>query len=462
MPGAAHPFGNTMALAKAPHGHASIGTMSNRRQIAPIRFGYGLRLGEEAPADPEAWLERQIVSPAAPPTGVGTAEAMRTRAESIRQNRTAPPQDQGMGPPSPNALQAMVQAESRAWAAHRLASPEPFRDRLVDFWANHFTVSRRSGVVGALAGALEREAIRPHVTGRFADMLVAVTRHPAMLGYLDNHQSVGPDSTFGRRSGRGLNENLARELLELHTLSPAGGYSQADVQQLAEILTGWGVALEEEPWGFVWRRQNHQPGSKTLLGRTFSSGPDSQEEALRFLAEHPATYRHLALQLARHFVADTPPPSATQRLEAVLRDSGGDLAAVSRALIALPEAWPARPAKFRQPKDLVLAAARAVGLDRGDLVVSGMGALGQALWNAPQPNGWPDRAEDWIAPEALMRRLDWAYTFAGRVSRLDPRAVSEAALGPLARAETVAAMRGAGSVRDALTLLFLSPEFGHR
>ena len=438
-------------------------TMSNRRQIAPIRFGYGLRLGEDAPADPEAWLERQIASPAAPPNGVSTAEAIRTRSESLRQDRApAAPRDPAMGAPPPNVLQTLVQAESRAWAAHRIASTEPFRDRLVDFWANHFTVSRRSGLVGALAGPLEREAIRPHVTGRFADMLVAVTRHPAMLGYLDNHQSVGPDSTFGRRSGRGLNENLARELLELHTLSPAGGYTQTDVQQLAEILTGWGVAFEEEPWGFVWRRQNHQPWTKTLLGRTFPSGSESQEEALRFLAEHPATYRNLAEKLARHFVADTPPPSATRRLEAALRDSGGDLAAVSRALIALPEAWPATPGKFRPPKDFVLAAARAVGLERSELVVSGMWALGQALWNAPQPNGWPDRAEEWIAPEALMRRLDWAYTFAGRVGRLDPRAVAEAALGPLARAETVGAMRGAGSVRDALTLLFLSPEFAHR
>ena len=450
-------------LAHATARHASDCVMSTRRQIAPIRFGYGLRLGEDAPADPEAWLEHQIASPATPPTGVGTAEAIRIRAESIRQNRTAvAPQDGAMGMPPPNALQVLVQAESRAWAAHRIASTEPFRDRLVDFWANHFTVSRRSGLVGALAATLEREAIRPHVTGRFADMLVAVTRHPAMLGYLDNHQSVGPDSAFGRRSGRGLNENLAREVLELHTLSPAGGYTQGDVQQLAQILTGWGVAFEAEPWGFVWRPQSHQPGVKTLLGRSFPEGPESQEAALRFLADHPATHRHLAVKLARHFVADTPPPSATRRLEAALRDSGGDLAAVSRALIALPEAWPAAPGKFRPPKDFVLAAARAVGLERSELVVSGMGALGQALWNAPQPNGWPDRAEEWIAPEALMRRLDWAYTFAGRVGRLDPRAVAEAGLGPLARAETVGAMRGAGSVRDALTLLFLSPEFAHR
>jgi uncharacterized protein (DUF1800 family) len=437
--------------------------MTIRRHIAPIRFGYGLRLGEEPPTDPEAWLERQIASPASPPAALSTAEALRVRAESIRQDRApAPPPGEVTGPPARNPLVVLIIAENRAWAAHRVASTEPFRDRLVDFWANHFTVSRRSGFVGALASCLEHEAIRPHVTGRFADMLVAVTRHPAMLGYLDNHTSAGPDSVFGRRSGRGLNENLAREVLELHTLSPAGGYTQGDVQQFALILTGWGIAFDAEPWGFVWRPRNHQPGPKTLLGRTFQEGPDSQEAALRFLAGHPATYRHLAVKLARHFVADTPPPAAVRRLETVLRESEGDLAAVSRALIALPEAWPATPTKFRPPKDYVLAAARASGLDRSEFVPGGMAALGQPLWTAPQPNGWPDRAEEWISPQALMRRLEWAYTFAGRIGRADARAVTEAALGPLAGAETVAAMRGAGSVRDALTLLFLSTEFQYR
>lgn len=441
--------------------------MSIRRQIALVRFGRGLRLGEAAPADPEAWLDRQIATPGPEPSGISTAEALRIRADVAREARertSRPDPSPGMPgrPATPSPLGELNIAENRAWAERRLTGPDPFRDRLVDFWVNHFTISRRSGQAGVLAGPFEREAIRPHVTGRFADMLVAATRHPGMLIYLDNRLSVGPNSEAGRRSRRGLNENLAREVLELHTLSPAGGYTQADVQDLARILTGWSVALEEPPFEFVWRPQTHEPGPKTLLGRSFPDGPDSQEAALRFLGTHPETYRHLAAKLARHFVADDPPPAATRRLEEVLRLTEGDLGAVARALVALPEAWANPLGKFRAPMDYVLAATRAAGITAAPLVLGGMAATGQPLWNAPQPNGWSDRAVDWASPEALMRRADWSYTLAGRLERVELGAIVEAALGPLARAETVRAMRGAGSVRDALTLLFASPEFMHR
>lgn len=450
--------------------------MTIRRHIAPIRFGLGLRLGEAPPADPVGWLEAQIVSPGPLPTGASSALAVRARAEGIemrRQNernvaalRQAEAGMEQMAPATApagrNPLAELVRAEIGGWAARRLESPEPFRDRLADFWMNHFTISRRSGQVGALPGTLEREAIRPHLTGRFADMLVAVTRHPGMLMYLDNHTSMGPNSEIGRRRRRGLNENLAREVLELHTLSPAGGYTQGDVQELAKILTGWSVATEQEPFGFVWRPLQHEPGEKMLLGQRFAAGPESQEAALRFLASRPATYRHLAVKLARHFVADDPPPAAVRRLEEVLRRTEGDLGEASKTLVALPEAWDPPLGKFRSPQDLVLAITRAVGLERPELVVTGLAAVGQPLWTAPQPNGWPDKASDWLGPEAMMRRVDWIYTLTGRLGRADAAAVAEAALGPLLRAETVSAMRGAGSVRDALTLLFASPEFMHR
>ncbi|HEV7263649.1 MAG TPA: DUF1800 domain-containing protein [Falsiroseomonas sp.] len=452
--------------------------MTTRRHIAPIRFGLGLRLGEAPPADPEAWLAAQLAGPGTPPSGgASTADAIRARTAAIAMRRqrdraqaaqpgggmeAAPPAGMAAAQPGRGPLAELLRSEVQLWAARRLESPEPFRDRLVDFWSNHFTVSRRSGAVGALPGPLEREAIRPHVTGRFADMLVAVTRHPAMLVYLDNHVSLGPNSEIGRRTRRGLNENLAREVLELHTLSPAGGYTQGDVQQLARILTGWMVAMEREPFGFIWRQAAHEPGPKSLLGRRFADGPDSQEAALRFLANHPATHRHLAVKLARHFVADDPPPAAIRTLEEVLRRTDGDLGAVAKALITLPAAWEPPLGKFRSPQDFVLAATRAAGVERPDFVVPALAALGQTVWSAPQPNGWPDKAGDWAGPEAMMRRVDWAYTFCGRLGRADPGAVTEAALGPFARAETVSAMRGAGSVRDALTLLFASPEFMRR
>jgi uncharacterized protein (DUF1800 family) len=465
--------------------------MSLRRHIAPIRFGLGLRLGEAAPEDPEAWLLGQLARPAEPPTGIATAEAIRIRAETVAarqaRDRMAAQQAQPAQPAQPqaraqasaqpsgqagaqmmgeapalDALPQLLREEARAWAERRLTTPEPFRERLVDFWMNHFTVSRRNGNVGALHGPLEREAIRPHLTGSFADMLVAVTRHPAMLAYLDNHTSIGPNSPLGQRTRRGLNENLAREVLELHTLSPAGGYTQADVQELAKILTGWGVAAERPPFGFLWRANAHEPGPKTLLGRRFEEGPESQEQALRFLAGRPATHRFLAAKLARHFVADDPPPEAVRAVEQALARSGGNLGAAAEALVRAPQAWEPPLTKFRTPQDFVLAAARAADVQRPDVVLGGLAALGQTLWSAPQPNGWSDRRDDWAAPEALMRRVDWAYTFAGRGERRDPAAVAAAALGPFARAETVAAMRAAGSVRDALTLLFASPEFMHR
>lgn len=454
----------TRAVALTPAVSCYPPAMSERARIAAVRFGLGPRLGEPLPAHPEAWLLAQIDNVAPPPSGPPVAEALRLRHEQQQMDR----QQSAMASqpaPAPNALAQFVRSETEAWAARRLTTAEPFRERLVAFWMNHFTVSRRHGTAGVAIPALEREAVRPHLTGRFADMLVAVTRHPAMLVYLDNHVSIGPDSRLGQRARRGLNENLAREVLELHTLSPAGGYTQGDVTELAKVLTGWSVAINAEPFDFVWRAQAHQPGEKMILGRRFPEGEGSQEAVLRFLGTHPATYRHLAVKLARHFVADDPPPEAVRALERALRETEGDLGAACRALVRLPAAWAPPLGKLRTPEDWVTAAGRALGVpaDRGAVLVGGMASIGQPLWMAPQPDGWPDRAADWATPEGMMRRTDWAYTLAGRFGqRLDTAEVTEAALGPFAKAETVSAMRVAGSVRDALTLLLASPEFLHR
>jgi uncharacterized protein (DUF1800 family) len=448
-----------------------------RSHIAPIRFGTGLRLGEAAPADPEAWLAAQIRAPGAPPVGITATDAiiaqlihlvLRDEAAGVAQTRApqyrAALEAHGVMLPDATPLPGLVRRETTAWAARRIASAEPFRERLVDFWSNHFTAARRGGAMAILPAALEHDAIRPHVTGRFADMLVAVTRHPAMLIYLNNNVSIGPNSRTGRAGRFGLNENLAREVLELHTLSPAGGYTQGDVQELAKVLTGWRVQTERPPFDFQWQPAAHEPGPKFLLGRRFEEGAGSQEAALRFLASQPATWRFLAAKLARHFVADAPPPEAVRALETVLRETDGDLGAVALALIALPQAWEPPLTKFRAPQDFVIAACRALGVpeQRADLALTGLAAMNQPLWIAPQPNGWPDTAPAWATPEALMRRVDWAYTVAGRVGVTDLPGVTAAALGPLARAETVSAMRRAGSLRDAATLLIGSPEFMHR
>lgn len=428
---------------------------------AAIRFGYGPRLGETPPADVFAWLDAQTHGPGPslpPPDGRDIPFTVADGFLAWRADERNPPQ-----PGQVWAVMQVFRAEQAAWMRHLAASPEPFRDRMTSFWLNHFSVASRGGFgVSSVMGPFLREAIRPHVAGRFANMLEAVAHMPAMLFYLDQVGSVGPNSAVGRRSGRGLNENLAREILELHSVSPAGGYSQADVTNFARLMTGWGVERQSPPFGTVFRAGQHEPGAKMLLGQEFPEGPAAFAAALRFLGNHPATYRHLALRLVRHFVADDPPPHCVARLEAVLRDSEGDLGAVSRALIRLPEAWAPPLSKFRSPKDYVVALQRAAGGQDGAHMRDAVGSLGQPLWNPPQPNGWPDELAAWCTPEPLMQRLDYAHETAGRFARLDPMLVLETALGPLARAETLEAARRAGSQRDALSLIFASPEMQRR
>jgi uncharacterized protein (DUF1800 family) len=357
----------------------------------------------------------------------------------------------------------VFEADARAQLDNALTTPAPFRERLVWFWTNHFTVSIRQGGCQPLVGAFIEEAIRPNVTGRFETMLLAVMRHPAMLLYLQNAESVGPDSPAGQRGHRGLNENLARECLELHTVSPAAGYTQADVTNFARILTGWSVDLRGEPPGFLFRRPAHEPGTPPLMGLTFPPDEAGGVVALRFLANHPSTHRFLATKLARQFVADDPPADAVRRIEGVLRDTRGDLGAAAAALITLPAAW--QPGtKFKTPQELLVSSLRALSLDADAVpgLAGILAGLGQPVWNPPAPNGWSGRAADWAAPEAMMRRVDWAYGFAGRVGDRDPLELADAALGPLLHEATLTAMRHAGARRDALTLLLTSPEFQRR
>jgi len=428
--------------------------------LAAIRFGLGPRPDQRLPADPLAWLEAQLEGPdpappllagwPAPPTvrdGYGMLDASRQ-------------------PGARHPVDLNFEAEAIAAQSARIDTASPFRERLVDFWANHFSVSRRGGYgVSVALGPFLREAIRPHVNGRFPEMLLAAATHPAMLSYLNQSFSIGPNSRGNRNGKRGLNENLAREILELHTVTPAAGYTQADVTAFARLLTGWSNERRKAPWGVVFRAANHEPGDKTVLGQRFGEGREATEAALRFLAGHPATHRSLAAKLVRHFVADDPPPAAVARIEGILRDTGGDLRAAALALPRLREAWEPPLSKLRSPVDYVTAALRACGAEgiaAGKLAWGATVQLNQSYWNARQPNGWPDRASDWLGPEAVMRRLDWAHEVAGRFTRLRPEDVLETALGPLAREETRLALRRAGSQRDALALLFSSPEFQRR
>ncbi|MGH7477189.1 MAG: DUF1800 domain-containing protein, partial [Longimicrobiales bacterium] len=332
-------------------------------------------------------------------------------------------------------------AESSLALHTRITTARPFVERLVAFWSNHLCVSASAKLlVAPLAGAYEREAIRPHVLGRFEDMVLASAQHPAMLLYLDNAQSIGPASRparLGARRGvqRGLNENYARELLELHTLGVDGGYSQQDVQELARILTGWTIAglsfggaarrrpgaAADGPVRFAFQPLLHEPGAKSVLGvRYEEAGVEEGERAIRMLARHPSTARFVATKLVRHFVADEPPAAAVDTLARVFRQTGGDLAEVTRALVALPDAWQPSRRKFRTPQDWLIAVLRAFHAgDASTALLPVLRQLRQPLWAPPSPKGYGDLTQEWADPDALMNRAELARTIGRRLRELN-------------------------------------------
>ncbi|MGE0717622.1 MAG: DUF1800 family protein, partial [Alphaproteobacteria bacterium] len=400
---------------------------------AAARFGLGARPGEAAAigGDPRGWAAAQI-GPLPPVPG-----DLPTTAEAG--HLTAAARGPEADPTARRTLRELYRRDAVAQIAAAATGPAPFAERMAWFWANHFTVSVQRPIVAGLVGPFMREAIRPHVFGRFADLATAVTRHPAMLLYLDNAVSIGPRSVAGQRRARGLNENLARELLELHTLG-VGNYGQEDVRQLALVLTGWTIGRPGEPDAGVFRFAPalHEPGPKTLLGRTLPEGGMAEgEAALAALARHPATARRVATALARHFVADDPPSTLVERLVRTWRETDGDLGAVARALVAAPEPWATPLAKVRTPFELVVAALRLVAPERlAPRALADLRRLGHTPFAAPSPAGWPDTADAWIGPEALLRRIEWATAFAADAGDRDAPALLDVALGPLAAAET--------------------------
>jgi uncharacterized protein (DUF1800 family) len=435
--------------------------MTPRAAIAAVRFGLGRRPEDPVPADPAAWLERQVAGPPAPQRQIPGLAPPMTLADAMRAREAASMRNRVDRDAVRDAVR-MIRNDAVAWVAHCLAGDASYQDRLTNFWCNHFAVSPRARAGQLMAGPMLRDAVRANQAGRFADMLLAVVRHPAMGMYLTNIRSTGPNSAGGMASGRGLNENLAREVLELHTVTPAAGYTQADVTELARVLTGWSLPDET---GATFQPRRHEPGPKTVMGRTWPEGEQAGIDLLRWLAGHPATHRNLASKLVRHFVADDPPPAAVEAIFAVLRDTGGDLGAASRALVRLPQAWDPPLSKLRAPQDYVLAVGRAVEHPPADAAraLESMEVLGQPLWRPGQPDGFPDVAEPWATPAAVLRRVEWAYTVAAQVPlRRDPRALAEAVLGPLAQPDTLREAGRAGSAREALTIILASPEFQRR
>ena len=433
--------------------------------IALNRFGLGARPGdrERVGRDAQGWLLAQLEgSPPIP----ARLESLPSSREVITRARQARGQDRMAKRQMRKRMRQDYRKEAGAREAAAATSDAPFRERLVRFWSNHFTVSARKPLAAGLVGPFEREAIRPHVTGRFADMLLAVVRHPAMLVYLDNVQSVGPNSRAGRRRDRGLNENLAREILELHTLGVDGGYQQADVEALAAMLTGWGVDLAGRFGdGFHFFARRHEPGDKQFLGQRYRQGGIREAEtALRVVAAKPATARHIARKLASHVVSDTPNEALVDLLARSYLDSGGDLGQLAATLVRAPEAWEPRPRKLKRPAELILSAVHATGLEATpDGLAEWCRRLGQPTFAAPSPAGWSDAAEDWAGPEALLQRLEWCAALAARARPgLAPSRLADAVMGQTLGSQSRQAVARAPSAAEGLALLLASPEFQRR
>ena len=433
---------------------------------AAIRFGFAAREGDLARIgrDPRGWVLGQLArQPTALPGNLPNSATMVAAEFAMRREKDNPEARRAFGERVKSVYLAEIDARVRAAAT----SETPLLERLTHFWSNHFTVSILRPAVRGFAAAFEREAIRPHVTGRFADMLLAVARHPAMLLYLDNAVSIGPDSMAGRRRDKGLNENLGRELLELHTLGVDGGYSQADVEALARILTGWTVARlnDPSPGTFRFAPAIHEPGAKVLLGRTYYDGGYMEgQAALLDLAHRPATARHIARKLACHFIADQPPKDAVERIARVFEASGGDLRLVTAAVVKEEAAWRTPFAKVRTPGELVIAACRVTGFTPPpEMLAGGLKQLDQQPFFAPSPQGWPDLAASWVSPEAVLRRAQFCQAFADRMPEPpDPVELAQAAFGDALGEETLQVIRRAPTRRQGLALLLASPQFQRR
>jgi uncharacterized protein (DUF1800 family) len=474
----------------------------SEQAIAANRFGFGARPGEGVPPRPKAWLAEQLKrydpKPAAfaglatrAEIAVALADYLdmaRDRRKEMTMTGSKPDIDADTAKEARRLIAkagrdhyaAAVGARFRA----AVASETPLVERLVHFWANHFAVSADKLPVVGLSGMLEIEAIRPHVLGRFSDMLVAVEQHPAMLLYLDQAQSIGPNSPVGSRIAArgarkvGLNENLAREIMELHTLGVRTGYAQSDVTEFARALTGWTVSgiakgpiarqigIDGRPGDFAFAGGVHEPGARTIMGRSYrENGVEQAGAILQDLAVSPATARHIATKLARHFASDDPPAALVTRLERTFIETRGDLSALYSVLIDAPEVWASGATKFKTPWDWAVSSFRALAVPPIDdqLVVGLLNQLGQPVWKPGSPAGYDDVAPSWAGPDALYRRVEAAERLARRApGGSDPRRIAERALPGTVSAATAQAIDRAESPTQGLALLLVSPEFLRR
>ncbi|WP_261835063.1 DUF1800 domain-containing protein [Vibrio ishigakensis] len=437
--------------------------------IASHRFGFGPKPDElnTIAKDPKAWVLRQYRAD----INIEFKVTEPSSQQVVAKNANFRESTRGLKASDPEKLD-QLRDEMTKWMreAYRsysldslqvaIATDNPAKHRLLEFFSNHFSVSANGGaMMRALAPTLEREAIQPHLQGRFEDMLLAVEQHPAMLVYLNNAQSFGPNSRFGKRRKKGLNENLAREILELHTLGVDGGYTQQDVTELARGITGWSIGKT----GYVYRDFGHEPGSRTLLGVSYSQKGEAQgKKMLQDLARHPNTARHLCTKLARHYVADEPDPKLVSDLITVWQKSKGNLAEVMQALVENDLAWQA-PQKFKTPREFVISTSRSIPNSKitGKRLYFSLNQLGQVPFTAGSPKGFSDEQMDWMSGSSLLARADWAQMYA-KQSRADVKLAMNTALNSQMSEHNRLKVLRAESKHQALTLLMMSPEFQRR
>lgn len=451
--------------------------MDDQHSTAAIRFGFGLPLPAGAPDTPQAMMAalRGPDHAAAAHPGPVLAQILPAMREADRLRRAAS-QSEADRKAHQQALQVideLARQGTKASFARALSSPDGFRERLVRFWADHFTAITPARHLRALPLSLVDDAIRPNLTAPFATLLEAAVLHPAMLSALDQVQSIGPNSVAGLRRGAGLNENLARELLELHTLGVGAGYTQTDTRQMAELLTGVTYTAED---GFAFRPRWAEPGAETVLGQRFAGeGLAPVRAALQMLAVHPETARHIAGKLVVHFVADLPDPALVNRLADVWRDTDGDLEQVYAALLDQPAAWAPLGGKARQPFDFMMAALRGLGLGAAEVVRMAHGPLTRLImrpmaemgqpWLAPRgPDGWPEEAGAWITPQGLAARISWSMEVPARLvpALPDPQDFARTVLGGVAGERLLWAAARAETIREGVGLVLASPEFNRR
>lgn len=451
--------------------------MTAIRTLAAIRFGYGLPLPAGAPDAVPAMLAA-LAGPdrAAADWPIAGLAVIQPKLAQLRKMKGAGRTDPALIPVY-DQLQAEISAAvaiaERHTVARALDARDGFRERLVAFWADHFTVLARPKSDAMLPYALVEDAIRPNIVGSFSDLLTAATLHPAMLTYLDQSQSVGPNSFQGQRREKGLNENLAREVIELHSLGVGAGYSQDDVRQMAELLTG---VTYDPRIGTRFEPRRAEPGPETVLGVTYAGeGMDPVRAALGDLGRKPETAGHIARKLAVHFVSDTPDVDLVAALQAAFVASNGDLMAVYTALLAHPAAWQPQAEKVRQPVDFVVASLRALGLGGADVMAmsrnsfraklqGAMAEMGQP-WKKPKgPDGWPEDASAWISPQSLATRITWVMQAPEKLvpTLPDPVAMMTACLADRAGETLIWAVSKAESIREGVGLVLASAEFNRR